>query len=616
MANNIVQLKKYRLPAAWGAWCEVDQWVLWRAMEEGENGDETKPPFQPLHPLNYASVKNPKHWSSFANAVANAPTIGKGGIGFVLGGERGGIDLDHCFDDKDELKPWARKIVDLAKGQCIDESPSGKGLHILGYVNGAKPPFTRIDFGDGHVEVYRKSPRYFTVTGKQYGRCEKMGNIDAVIDAILLMKSSVSLKGAVKEEKDKTRSVQLWQRIRDELRLNKYSDDEIFDRLEKDWVDYKGPKRLMEDIVRTRVKYEEERGGVVGQDDESEIEYVSLAKLLDEFVPPDYLIDGILSRRYLYAFTGHSGSGKTSVMLRIAAMVGRDSGKMKLGDHEVERGCVIYLAGENPDDVSLRCSAMLEHMGLDGCDLNIHFFVGTTDLKKNIQILNEKAMPLKPDLIIVDTARAYFMGDDENSNAEMVNYARLLRRFTETGACVIINCHPTKNASDDLRPAGGYAFYNQIDANLTCDRQDNNSIILGFTKLRTPDFMSLQFELKEWPSRFKDKKGRVLKSVIAVPMTEEKIENRNSQQRRDWAAVLEAMVSLPNLSIMGIADHLEWKKAGVTDKLKVQRIMDKLHKRKFVHQATKGSHYTITTQGKKWLRSLRQSVQRAEDDAT
>ncbi len=48
---------------------------------------------------------------------------------------------------------------------------------------------------------------------------------------------------------------------------------------------------------------------------------VSSANFLAGFVPPDYLWDGILQRRFIYSMTGPTGCGKTAVALTIAAHV-------------------------------------------------------------------------------------------------------------------------------------------------------------------------------------------------------------------------------------------------------------------------------------------------------
>ncbi|WMT73426.1 AAA family ATPase [Bradyrhizobium sp. Ash2021] len=92
------------------------------------------------------------------------------------------------------------------------------------------------------------------------------------------------------------------------------------------------------------------------------------------FIPPDYLLDGILQRRFCYSFTARTGTGKTAIMLRIAAHValGRP-----LGSRNVERGKVLYFAGENPDDIRMRWIAMSAEMGFDVDTVEVYFIAGT-----------------------------------------------------------------------------------------------------------------------------------------------------------------------------------------------------------------------------------------------
>ena len=45
---------------------------------------------------------------------------------------------------------------------------------------------------------------------------------------------------------------------------------------------------------------------------------LSSAKFAEGFVPPDYVIFGLLQRRFLYSITGRTGAGKTAILLRIA----------------------------------------------------------------------------------------------------------------------------------------------------------------------------------------------------------------------------------------------------------------------------------------------------------
>jgi len=78
---------------------------------------------------------------------------------------------------------------------------------------------------------------------------------------------------------------------------------------------------------------------------------LSSGAFIEGFTPPDYLVDGILQRRFIYSMTGRTGEGKTTVCLRIAAHVAES---LILNGCAVCGGRVLYLAGENPDDIRMR----------------------------------------------------------------------------------------------------------------------------------------------------------------------------------------------------------------------------------------------------------------------
>jgi hypothetical protein len=78
------------------------------------------------------------------------------------------------------------------------------------------------------------------------------------------------------------------------------------------------------------------------------------------FVPPDYLIEGLLQRRFLYSLTASTGSGKTAQALLLTAHVALGQ---NLGGREVAKGSVLYFAGENPDDIRMRWFAQTQQFG-------------------------------------------------------------------------------------------------------------------------------------------------------------------------------------------------------------------------------------------------------------
>jgi RecA-family ATPase len=131
-----------------------------------------------------------------------------------------------------------------------------------------------------------------------------------------------------------------------------------------------------------------------------------------------------------------------------------------IGGHEVEPGHVCMLAGENPDDVRMRWMAMSEHLGFDIKNIKVHFIAGKYDIRKIRLVIDAKEKELGIDfaLVIVDTSAAYFPGNEENSNSQLGDHARVLRTLVDIkgGPTVLVTCHPVKNADpENLLPRGG-----------------------------------------------------------------------------------------------------------------------------------------------------------------
>jgi hypothetical protein len=72
---------------------------------------------------------------------------------------------------------------------------------------------------------------------------------------------------------------------------------------------------------------------------------LSSAEFVNGFVPPDYLVDGMLLRKNVYALTGRTGDGKTAVALRIAAHVACG---LPLAERTVEKGACCTSPARTP----------------------------------------------------------------------------------------------------------------------------------------------------------------------------------------------------------------------------------------------------------------------------
>src|SRR5262249_5890912 len=120
---------------------------------------------------------------------------------------------------------------------------------------------------------------------------------------------------------------------------------------------------------------------------------------------------------------------------------------------------------------------------------------------------------------VIDPGPAFFEGDDENSRAQMGAHARLLRSLINIipgGPCVLVNCHPVKNATEDnLLPAGGGTFLNEVDGNLTCAKNDHVTEMHWQGKFRGPEFAPMNFLIKTVTHEdLKDSDGRLIPTVI------------------------------------------------------------------------------------------------------
>lgn len=107
-----------------------------------------------------ASVVNPMTWTTYEKAAASS--VGTG-LGVVLGGGLGCIDLDHCIVGG-RVAPWARAIIDEHRKDAvlIERSMSGTGIHVFLPMEESRG--RRIVDGERHIEIYSRE-RYIAVTG-------------------------------------------------------------------------------------------------------------------------------------------------------------------------------------------------------------------------------------------------------------------------------------------------------------------------------------------------------------------------------------------------------------------------------------------------------------------
>jgi hypothetical protein len=325
----------------------------------------------------------------------------------------------------------------------------------------------------------------------------------------------------------------------------------------------------------------------------------SAAAFTADFVAPEYIVDGVVRRGMLYTLTAPTGSGKTAVMLYAATAIAM--GEM-FGDRECEQGDVIFMAGENPDDVRARMIATMEYSGIDPARCRVHFIAGTFSIKNDLARIADEAAKL-PNLvlIVVDTFAAYFPGDDENNNAQALDFARVVRKMTvlPSKPAVVMPAHPVKNASrSNLSPKGGSSLVNEVDGNLTLWNDGGVVTLHWQVKFRGAEFEPLNFELKRRESeKLRDAKGRLMPTILAIPMlTIRKMELAKENLTKE-EQMLFSLSDNPEFSLMQHGIPL-----GFNHPQKVTRILVKLEKQKLVKKLWTG--WELTSDGKRVVEKI------------
>jgi hypothetical protein len=331
----------------------------------------------------------------------------------------------------------------------------------------------------------------------------------------------------------------------------------------------------------------------------------SSAEFVAGFVTPEYVVVGLLQRRFFYSLTAPTGHGKTAIMLVLAASTALGT---KFAGKETKKARVLYLAAENADDARMRWIALAERMEFDLDTIEVYFVEGRFKLSASLKLLRAEAEKIggKFGLVIVDTGPTFFEGKEENENKQLGDHAHLLRSLIDTipgGPCVVAACHPIKNAkADNLSPRGGGAFLNETDGNLTCWKTDSTVELHWQDKFRGPDFAPMYFLIETVTHQdLKDSDGRLIPTVIAKYISEQTKEEIAAATRQNENRVLQLINQNSSLTLATLATAMGWKLySGEPNKMKAKRIVDELKRTKLIKE-TGISRYKITSEGKKAL---------------
>jgi hypothetical protein len=324
------------------------------------------------------------------------------------------------------------------------------------------------------------------------------------------------------------------------------------------------------------------------------------------YTPPDYLVHGLLLEAFLYCLTGATGAGKTAITLRLAASIALG---IPFAGRKTKKHRVLYLAAENPVDIRMRWIALGQQMDFDPDTIEVYFVEGVFRISKMTAVLKAEAEVIGGEfgLIVVDTGPVFYEGDDENNRNQQGKHAEMLRGLINVipgTPSVLANVHPTKNATpDNLLPAGGGNFLNQVDGNLTASKTDSTTEMHWQGKFRGVEFAPLYFMLRTVTHQIlKDSEGGLIPTVVCDWISDTAKEEIAKQKLTDEDQVLVAIAADPNASLATIAIKMGWKlHSDEPNRVKVSRYLKNLKAAKLIRE-TRAGKYRLTESGEKALK--------------
>jgi RecA-family ATPase len=219
-----------------------------------------------------------------------------------------------------------------------------------------------------------------------------------------------------------------------------------------------------------------------------EIREVHLSSLISDKVaimnPPEWLVDGVITRNSLVVLFGEPSSYKSFIALSLACHIAMEKQKTWCGKG-VGTGPVLYVALEGSGGMRKRIRACFKHYEVDSMgnlwfwnEGEVNFFT-----KDGTMLLEDDIQNVGAHLVIIDTLSLASLGADENKNDQMAKVFDRARKLTEYGCTVLFVHHTTK---DGVNYRGASAILGTADTMIEAKRV-GDSVILHCKKQKDDD---------------------------------------------------------------------------------------------------------------------------------
>ena len=245
--------------------------------------------------------------------------------------------------------------------------------------------------------------------------------------------------------------------------------------------------------------------------------FINLKELYKQPLEIDWLVEDIIPNNSIGMIYGASGSGKSHIILSMAAMIANG---LPWFDNETKQGNVLLMAGEGLSGFSRRLRAIEKEYDLEIDEDKLHISnraigLDTSDGYKLVErAISELETP--PQIIIIDTLSRHLMESEENSNDDMARFINRLEEIRCKYECTIILVHHTGKASKQ-GARGASALKANVDFSFEVDGQ-NKKCAFNCDKMKDADdgIPAKHFEIKAVELGLKNSKGKQITGACVV----------------------------------------------------------------------------------------------------
>lgn len=501
---------------------EARRWLVWR--EEPSVGDKKprKVPYYVSGARRFGELDTAQDLARMGTLDEALAALARGqhsGLGFALGPD----DTGSCWQgvDLDDLAahPELAHVVEELPGYT-ETSPSGKGLHAIGYGR----PFTALGSNGSGIEAY-SSGRYFTVTAEGAGLGEPtcLANwinatlrplhgarpvSEATVHEVVPAATLAELRSALAAMRADDRT--LW--VANGQRLKRLGEAGralwIEWSQQSDKFDPADAARVWDSCTADRTGYaavfaDAQRAGWVNPLAGSApalrapvpapklVPLDLSAALAADLDPPRYVVEPLIPRRVATLLGGHGGVGKSMLALTIAAHV---AAGRSWGPYQFEQGRVVFVSMEDEARfVIYRLRRIIEVCALPAAEvlanLEIHDLTDAeAELAVEGAVRGAEALQFTPmmaaveeasagaALLVIDNASDAF-GANENERRQVKRFIRRLtqRAKANDGATLLlahIDKASAKSGAKGNMSSGSTAWHNSARSRLAMVETD------------------------------------------------------------------------------------------------------------------------------------------------